>query len=83
MEAMKETITYKNPRDLKAAKMAEQVTRNFFENRLNPIEKTPAKSEAVVDDLAENLDESTIAELEQVLKSKSSDDSKNSKYALE
>jgi hypothetical protein len=51
-DLLQETLTYRNPKEFKSARIAEQVTKNFFDNRLKPDESTVAKSE----EISENLD---------------------------
>jgi capsular polysaccharide biosynthesis protein len=82
-ESIKENVTYKNPRDLKSAKLANEVTKNFFENRLNLIGKDSTMSEPVVDGLDEKFQESSAAELERAYKNSSGNESKVSPDALD
>lgn len=83
IEALKDNGTYKNPRDFKTSKMAEEVTKKFFETRLNPTDKIAPKSEAVVDGLDEKLEETTVAETEGTAKSAPVIEGKLSGYSFE
>ncbi len=52
-EAAKDLLTYKNPKDARGAKIAEDISRKFFETRLLKEEPTSAKAEALAEDAIE------------------------------
>lgn len=53
-DAVKDTLTYKNPKDARGAKIAGDIAKKFFETRLIKQEEAPvARSEAMTDELAD------------------------------
>lgn len=52
-EAAKELLTYKNPKDARGAKIAEDISRKFFETRLMKDEPTTSKVQALAEEALE------------------------------
>lgn len=51
-DAIKDTLTYKNPKEARSVKIADDVTRKFFETRLLKDEAPKTRSEDMAEDFA-------------------------------
>jgi hypothetical protein len=52
-EAAKELLTYKNPKDARGAKIAEDISRKFFETRLIKDDSAMPKAQAIAEEAIE------------------------------